>query len=129
RLHRLVLETLEERHGDEHRQHLAELAYHAVAGRDFGKAVEYGRRAGDRALALLAFEEAARLYAIALEALAEDGNSDERTRCELLLSLGDAESRAGNMVTAREAFLAAAAIARRLDLSRDIARAAGGYGG
>jgi tetratricopeptide (TPR) repeat protein len=121
RLHRLAAETLEQLHGEES---LAELAYHAVAGHDFDKALEWGRRAGDRALELLAYEEAARLYGVAL-----DAHPDERMRCALLLARGEAEMRGGNTDTAKETFRAAADIARRLGLSHELARAADGYGG
>ena len=88
----------------------------------------YARRAGDRALALLAYEEAARLYEMALDAL-ELAEPDERMRCELLLLLGEAEIRAGNSPVAKQIFLDAAGIARRVGLSPELARAAVGYGG
>jgi DNA-binding SARP family transcriptional activator len=129
RLHRLALEALEALYGDEPGQHLAELAHHAVAGSDFDNGVFYARRAGDRALALLAYEEAARLYETALDALDLVARPDERTRGELLLSLGEAELRAGESLAAKRAFLKAADIARRLGLPRELARAATGYGG
>ena len=49
-------------------------------------------------------------------------------RCELLLSLGEAAG-AGDRRASQAAFAAAAAIARRLDLPRQLALAAAGYGG
>ena len=129
RLHRLAVEALEALYGDEPGPHLAELAYHSVAGRDRDKGVRYAWRAGDRALTLLAYEEAARLYGMALEALELADPPNEQARCELLLAAGKAEDRAGESASAKRAFLDAAAIARRLGLSRELARAAGGYGG
>ena len=129
RLHREVVSALEALYGDELGPHLAELAHHAIAGRDAGKGVEYARRAGDRALALLAYEEAARLYQSALAALERAGSSDERVRCELLLSLGEAQSRAGNTAGSKSVFLEAAGIAQDHRLSRELARAAAEYGG
>ncbi len=129
RLHRLAVDALEALYGEEPGPHLAELAYHSVAGSDFDKGLRYAGRAGDRALALLAYEEAARLYETALEALDLAGPSDERMRCELLVSLGEAEARAGDMPAAKKAFLNAAELARRLNLPRELARAAAGYGG
>ena len=96
RLHRLAVEALEALYGEEPGPYLAELAYHAVAGSDFDKGLRYARRAGDRALGLLAYEEAARLYSMALDALELSAPDDEKTRCELLLLLGEAEIRAGN---------------------------------
>jgi tetratricopeptide (TPR) repeat protein len=107
---------------------LAELAYHSLAGRDFHRGLRYARHAADRALAQLAYEEAARLYETALEAR-DVGGFEETTRCELLLGLGEAEMRAGNAAAAKSALLMAAAIARRLGLARELARAAAGYGG
>jgi DNA-binding SARP family transcriptional activator len=129
RLHRLAVEALEALYGDEPGPHLAELAYHAVAGSDFDKGLRYAQRAGDRALELLAYEEAARLYEMALDALELANPGEEIARCELLLSLGEAQIRAGNTPVAKETFLAAAAIARRLGLSVELARAAAGFAG
>jgi hypothetical protein len=126
RLHRLAVEALEGLHGSEH---LAELAHHSVAGSEFDKGADYARRAGDRALALFAYEEAARLYATALEALDLARPEDDAARCQLLLLLGDAEARAGNSPNAREVFFEASGIARRLGLTQELAHAAAGYGG
>jgi tetratricopeptide (TPR) repeat protein len=129
RLHRLTVEALEDLYGDEPGSHLAELVQQSVAGNDFERGLRYTRRAGDRALGLLAYEEAARLYELALEALALSDPDDEATRCELLLSLGEGHARAGNMTAAKRTFLDAADIARRLGRSANLAHAAAGYGG
>jgi DNA-binding SARP family transcriptional activator len=129
RLHRLAVEALEALYGDEPGPHLAELAYHSVVGSDFDKGLLYGRRAGDRSLRLLAYEEAARLYESALDALGFADPQDEQTRCKLLLGLGEAEVRAGKTRAAKQAFVEAAGIARRLGLARELAQAAAGYGG
>jgi DNA-binding SARP family transcriptional activator/tetratricopeptide (TPR) repeat protein len=114
-LHRAALTVLEDD---------AEIAFHATAGGDYETALVAARRAGDRALSLLAYEEAARLYDVALAA-----KPDDATRCELLLARGEAEIRAGDTVRAKETFLAVAALARELRLPRALARAALGYGG
>jgi AAA ATPase domain len=129
RLHGVVVEALEGLYGDEPGPHLAELAYHSVAARDLDKGLHYAWRAGDRALTLLAYEEAARLYGTALEALERAHPRDAQARCELLLAVGEAEVRAGEVASAKRAFLDAAGIARRLGLARELARAAAGYGG
>jgi len=129
RLHQRVVARLEALYAGEPGPHLAQLAHHAMAGCDFAAALRYARGAGDRALALLAFEEAARLYATALEALDAIEPDDARQRCELMLTLGEAHARAGNMPAAQEAFLEAAGIARALDVPRARAQAAAGYGG
>jgi DNA-binding SARP family transcriptional activator len=129
RLHRLALEALEALYGDRPGSHLAELAHHAMAGHALAKGLYYTQRAGDRALALLAYEEAARLYESALDALDLADRQDDRARCGLLLSLGEAQARAGDTLAAKSAFLDAADIARRLGLARELATAAAGYGG
>jgi hypothetical protein len=125
-MHRRVLDELEALYSDDPGPHLAELAHHAIAARDGERAVHYATRAADHALASLADEEAARQYETALAAL---DPADEAARCRLLLSLGEAESRAGNGAAARTALLAAAGIARRVGLAPELARAAVGYGG
>jgi DNA-binding SARP family transcriptional activator/tetratricopeptide (TPR) repeat protein len=129
RQHRLAVEALEALYGQEPGPHLAELAHHALAGSDFDRALGYAKRAAERALTLLAYEEAARLNETALDALELAAPRDERTRLELLLALGEARARAGDMTAAKEAYLAGSEIARRLELPRELARAAVGYGG
>jgi DNA-binding SARP family transcriptional activator len=129
RLHRLAVDALVALRGDDPSADLAEIAHHCVAGSDFGRGLAYARRAGDQAFELLAYEESARLYAMALEALRHAEDGDERDRCELLLSLGEAEARAGDSQAAKAVFLEAAEIARRLGVARELARAAAGYGG
>ena len=129
RLHRLVIEALEELYAEEPGPQLAELAFHSIAGSEFEKGLDYARRAGDRALSLLAYEEAARLYGTALEALDLAGAPEEVVRCELLLALGEAENRAGHTAAAKKTFAEAADIARRLRLPPQLALAAAGYGG
>ena len=54
---------------------------------------------------------------------------DARERAELLVALGNARSRAGERERAREAFLAAAEIARALDDGALLGRAALGLAG
>jgi DNA-binding SARP family transcriptional activator len=125
RLHRQVVAVLEAAR----RSSEAELAYHSIAGSDFAKGLLYARRAGDRALSQLAYEEAARLYALALEALELVDPDDAATRCELLLDLGEAEVRAGHSADAKRTFLAAADLARELGHGPELARAAAGYAG
>jgi eukaryotic-like serine/threonine-protein kinase len=131
-LHRQVGEALEALYSSDLDAHLAEIANHffeAAPGGNGLKAVDYARRAGARAIALLAYEEAARLYQMALEALGPDGTGSARLRCELLLALGDAQSRAGDAPAAKSTFLRAAELARTAGLPEVLARAAAGYGG
>ncbi len=132
RLHRRVGKTLERLYGESVEAHVAELAHHfleAAPGGDAEKAIDYARRAGERATALSAFEEAERLYGMALQALELTEVAGEHERCLLLLALGDAQGRAGDMVAAKETFRRAASIAAANDLPEELSRAALGYGG
>jgi tetratricopeptide (TPR) repeat protein len=128
-LHRRAMVALEQLYGADPGVHLAELAFHAVAGGELTKAVAYAQRAGDRALALLAYEEGARLYRTALDALELGPAVEASARCDLLLALGDALSKAGDTTDAKATFIAAADVARSARLPEHLARGALGYGG
>jgi DNA-binding SARP family transcriptional activator/tetratricopeptide (TPR) repeat protein len=131
-LHRQVGEALESLYSSDPDPHLAELAhhfFHAAAGGDGEKAVDYARRGGDVAASQLAYEEAIRLYEMALEALGPNGAATAEARCELLLALGDVQGRAGNDRDAKSTFLRAADLARSAALPEMLARAAAEYGG
>ncbi len=123
-LHRDAAAALEDVYSNDLDPHLAELAHHFSAGSVPNRAFDYANRAGDRAAAQLAFEEATRLYAMALTLVAED-----TARCDLLVKLGDAQARAGDMRTGQGSFLEAADLAERLGLPERLASAALGYGG
>jgi class 3 adenylate cyclase/tetratricopeptide (TPR) repeat protein len=106
--------------------HVVELARHwtaAVTPADATKALEYVRRAGDEALAALAPDEAARSYRHALDLLAQLPEADESLRCELLVSLGDAQRQAGDPAF-RDTALEAARLAQRLGDTERLVRAA-----
>jgi tetratricopeptide (TPR) repeat protein len=108
---------------------LAELAHHFFqAAPTIGaeRAIDYSVRAGRRALVQLAYEDAASHFGRAIEAL-ELAPDDDR-RAELLLELGDAQLRAGDMPAARETFDEAADSARRRGRPDELARAALGFG-
>ena len=127
RLHQLAGEALESIHVADLEPHLAELAQHFYAAAPAGpreKAIVYARRAGDRAAAQLAYEEAVRHYKLALRLVTET-----TARCELLLALGDAHARAGDRPASKQAYNRAAELAADGDLREHFARAALGYGG
>jgi DNA-binding winged helix-turn-helix (wHTH) protein/tetratricopeptide (TPR) repeat protein len=131
RWHRRVGETLEDIHRTNLDPRLPELAHHffqAAPGGDAERAIRYATRAAERALQLLAYEEAAAHYERALQAL-DLNPGDEAERCRLLLALGDAQSGSGEREKARGTFERAATIARRLGRPDDFARAALGFGG
>src|SRR6266508_262086 len=84
-LHRQVGEAIERLYGSGSGAHVAELARHfaevAAAG-EGAKALEYARRAGERAMGMYAYEEAAAEYQRALRAL-EFAGPDEPVRSAL----------------------------------------------
>jgi tetratricopeptide (TPR) repeat protein len=132
RIHRQAAAVLEETYGDEKDEHLAELALHyfeAAAGGDHAKAVEYGRRAGEQAIRRLAYEEAVRLLEMAVQVLDASDDPDPSAHGHLLLALGDARVRAGDLPGAGTTFRRTAEVARRLGDTRLLAQAAIGYGG
>ncbi len=132
RLHRRVGDALEELASGSSLQRLPELAHHyfaAAAGtEELSKAINYAVEAAVHASEQFAYEDAAQHYERALNGLALRGG-DDRHRCELLLSLGTSRWSAGEYVQAKEAFRSAANLAEELGLSRELARAALGYGG
>ena len=91
RLHRQIGEALEELDAE---GNLPQLAYHfceAAPAGDVERAVDYAKRAGDKAIALFAYEDAATHYERALQALelqetADDGGpvrpGDGAGRCQ-----------------------------------------------
>jgi tetratricopeptide (TPR) repeat protein len=132
RLHRRVAEALEDLRAHDLAPHLAQLAYHFGQAADAGgasKAVEYARRAGDEAIAQLAYETAADHYRRALDTLLRTESPDLVLRCELLLALGEAHNHAGEVHRGKKEFFQAADLARKLDRTDLFAHAALGYGG
>jgi DNA-binding SARP family transcriptional activator len=124
--HRVAGAVLERIHASHLEPHLAEIAQHLVAaGPDStGRAVEYARLAADLAATSLAFEEAVRLYELALTLSVNDVS-----KCDVLLALGDALARAGDTPASKERFAEAAQLAERGGLAEQLAQAALGYGG
>lgn len=122
-LHRAAAEALGRRpHGDR----LAAMAHHwfevAPSG-DWSKAVACAAPAAEQAMTSLAFEDAARLYGMAVEVVA--GRSGQETRrCELLLSQAEAQYRSGDLALCLESCEAAAGLARALSRVDVRARAA-----
>jgi tetratricopeptide (TPR) repeat protein len=133
RLHQQAGEALETLYAQDLGPHLAEVAHHffeAAAGGDAGKAAGYAERAGQRAMALLAYEEAARLFRMALAALSlARPPGQDRARCRLLLALGDALTRMGERQAAREELRLAAGLARQYGMAEELGQAALAYAG
>ena len=126
RMHWQVGLALEKRDAHRADARLDELAYHfsegALAG-DPLKAVDYGRRAGERADTELAFESAARHYDHALGAYELVDVPDATARCDLQIALAIALFNADDE-RKREAVFAAAASARAIGDGERLARVA-----
>ena len=116
RLHRRVAEALEA--APDTNTQLAEIAHHYVAAAADGvtdKAIEYASRAASNAISNAAYEEAVHLYEQALE-VAEWADLDRsEVACDLLLGLGNAQWKVGEVLTSRATYDRAAELARQLD--------------
>jgi class 3 adenylate cyclase/DNA-binding CsgD family transcriptional regulator len=107
RLHRRIGEAIEQLHHTDMEPYLPQLAHHfseAAHGTDIEKAIEYATRAGERADALLAYEEEVRFLDMALHALELNEPADEARRGTLLLKLGQAQRKANDFGQAFESF-------------------------
>jgi DNA-binding SARP family transcriptional activator len=123
RMHRRVGAALEATGSD----HLAALAYHftrAADPEDSERAIRYALEAGEEAARMLAHEQAADYYAEALEVLARFDPEARRRRCDLLLTLGEAQIRSGERPRGWVTFREAAALAADLGDGISLARAA-----
>jgi class 3 adenylate cyclase/tetratricopeptide (TPR) repeat protein len=128
-LHRSVGVALEQLAAGSPDAYLAELAYHWLAAipevgvvtEDAAKAADYSEKAGRQAMASLAYEEAVQHFAGALRAISL--TDDRARRCELYISLGEAQRCAGDPAY-RETLLAAGQLAVELGDGEQCARAA-----
>ena len=126
-LHRLTGDALENRHRDTAVAPLVQLAYHfseaAVIDQTArGKAFVYASDAGSRAFAELAYEEAARLFDLALRM--GEGGADDVGHATLLLELANANWRAGNVGRAIEVATELSRLSARVGNRDMMARAA-----
>lgn len=124
-LHRRAAEAVEQLYGDGIGPHLFDLARHwsvAVVDGDRVRAVRWMERAGDEALRRNAYEEAGRLYGLALDVGALE--IDSATRCRLLLSLGSALHLSLDVAGGLRACVEAAAVASQLGRADLMAEAA-----
>jgi tetratricopeptide (TPR) repeat protein len=132
RLHQRIAEALERLSPTSSEAHLAEIAYHYFESRRLGtarQAFDYAQRAADRALTASLFDDAIRLYRMAIAAwdLLPASASDYSQRCDLLLSLADAQHKEGAEEAARSSLREAAAISERNGDPQRFARAALGF--
>lgn len=126
-LHRRVAEVIEELHGGALDDHLPALAHHwaqaSAPTADTARAVDYATRAGDRALAQLAHDEAVAYYRQALKLREVAGAPPDGQHCALIIALGEAQRRAGDPAH-RDTLLEAGRLAEQLGDAGLIARAA-----
>jgi tetratricopeptide (TPR) repeat protein len=127
-LHLLAGEAIEQRSGADPDRNAAQIAHHfsaALPEGDRHRAAAWSRRAGDRAMALLAYEDAASHYRRAIDQFAD---SDLERTIELFLALGEARRLSGEMRASLESCKHAAELARKIGSAELLAKAALGYG-
>jgi class 3 adenylate cyclase len=128
-LHRRVAESIETVYAAALDDHVSTLAHHwarsGAAPTEVRKAVAYATRAGDRALAQFANDEAVSYYRQALELLAAVPSTETvgSQDVDLLIALGQAEHRAGDP-RHRATLLGAARLAEEQGAADALARAA-----
>jgi tetratricopeptide (TPR) repeat protein len=130
-IHLGIAKALEQLHAGDVDSQLDSIAHHysqAAPLAEARRAVDYSVRAGQRAMQLLAYEEAAANYERTLKMLDLLDSSTPAERCEIQLLLGDSLCKAGLMPQAREVFLRVADASRALQLPEILAQAALGLG-
>lgn len=130
RLHHKVGERMEALHRFDLEPHLPQLAHHFSQAAPAGAAataIDYAERAGTRADALLAYEEAGHFYRLSLDLQERYFSEDGTRRSRLLLAVADVLNRAGGSSGAQEIYLQAADLARSLGLVENFARIALGF--
>jgi tetratricopeptide (TPR) repeat protein len=103
RIHRQVATALQARAAVDNRSRA--IAYHlhqALPDANPEQVEEYSRLAGDEAMRVCAYADAAELYRWAISALGHGGTPDVRATCELFVSAAYAERQAGRIAEARE---------------------------
>lgn len=126
-VHRRVAVSLEATYAADLDAYRAELAHHfrqAGSPSDLVKAIEHGARAGDSAVAQLAYEQAAVHYRQAVGLIdAVELPRRQAQRCDLVIAQGEAERQAGNPAY-RETLFEGARLAHELADAKRLARAA-----
>ncbi|MDQ6626988.1 MAG: AAA family ATPase [Pseudomonadota bacterium] len=130
RLHLRIGEMLEQHRGSDDAAVLPQLAYHfseAGAGGAAAKALDYAKRSAEQAAQVFAFEEAARLDALASQLLQRHFPKDLAQRCAVLLSLADVQTWFALPETVRASYQLAAELARQCSSSAQFTKAALGF--
>jgi hypothetical protein len=131
RLHGRAGRALEQLYAANRAPYFGEIEHHYAAAAPGGhatKAVEYAIKAGDRAMAQLAWETAIQHYERALHAMDLQADPDPAQRCDVLLAVGTAQFRTVVDVSeapeGQEALLKAAEIAKAMGSPERLARVA-----
>jgi hypothetical protein len=130
-LHQRVAEAIEVYHHDDVDRFSAELAHHLAAAANVGSArdaIEFAARAGERAEAVCAYDEAVHWFSHALR-LARERGDDPDTVARLLTALGDAQNHGGDARGAHAVLLEAVSAARAAQNPERFARAVLRLGG
>lgn len=130
-LHQRVAEAIETYHHDDVDRFSAELAHHLAAAANVGSArdaIEFTVRAGERADAVCAYDEAVHWFSHALR-LARERGGDPDTVARLLTALGDAQNHGGDARGAHAVLLEAVTAARAAENPERFARAVLRLGG
>jgi predicted ATPase len=123
RLHRRIADVLRELFSRCPEGHFGEIATHYFEGDSAEKALEYFEKAAARANLLCEFGAAARFYSMAVTAFELSAHPDDAHRCDLLIELAVAHSRAGEQEQAELIFCEAVRMAERLGDAERLARA------
>ncbi len=127
RYHHKIAVATERAHADMLDNYVTELAHHFYMGAalaDADQAIHYCLAAGERALRLLAFEDAVGHFARGLEVAEQFGSGDSATRCDALMALAEAQTRTGDTAQADANFEKAASLARAMGDADRLATAA-----
>jgi DNA-binding SARP family transcriptional activator len=114
-LHQRIAEAIETYHHDDLDRFSAELAHHLAAAANIGSArdaIDFAMRAGERAGAVFAYDEAVHWYSHALR-LTRAGEGVPATTARVLAALGDAQNNGGDARSAHATLLDAVAATRR----------------
>jgi len=118
-LHQRVAEAIEAYHHDDVDRFSADLAHHLAAAANVGSArdaIEFAVRAGERAEAVCAYDEAVHWFSHALR-LARERGDDLDTVARLLTALGAAQNHGGDARGAHAVLLEAVTAARAAESS------------
>lgn len=105
------------------------IAHHFFRAAEPEGAIEHGRRAAERAVEQLAFEEAVVEYERVIQAVEMASEIDSTERCDLYVGLAAARWKAGDVVAARATYVRALEVALQIGDGTRYAQAALGRAG